>query len=453
MKRTILSIFALVICTVLILSTVACDRTADTTGTEPAKTTDAAGTSSSTPTSSATPDSFKISSEKLMLFVKESTVLQSNDEKNTKWRSDNSDVVKIDEKGNVYALKKGSAVITAENADGEAIQCKVTVYDPSDYVKLSDIKSITLKQEQIDKEIEKEYEYMSEYFAERKAAEEGRLIEKNDIASISFSGVLEGETEPFEGGTGVYDLGIGSGSFIGGFEDGLIGHKAGETVILNLTFPENYVDPSKDPERAEKFNGKKVVFTVQISKVYLMIPAEITDDLVAKATNGQYKTIAEYTEYLSKQLREYLSLEEVISACEITSYPDELVNYYNEVWINNKFGMYAQYYGMTAVEFACKYYGYTEDELYETATNNSKAYIEQLYVVYSVIGGEDFSVSPQDRDRILSDYATSGGFESVDELIKEAGEGYIDNYVANEYAIELIVSWIDISEAEDDIST
>ena len=85
---------------------------------------------------------------------------------------------------------------------------------------------------------------------------EGTPIEYGMTARIDYVGRVGGET--FEGGTGSYDLGIGSGAFIPGFEDQLVGHTAGETVLVDLTFPDDY---------HEKLAGKDVEFTVTINEL------------------------------------------------------------------------------------------------------------------------------------------------------------------------------------------
>ena len=99
-------------------------------------------------------------------------------------------------------------------------------------------------------------------------------VEEGDTANIDYEGKLDGEA--FDGGTAKdTDLEIGSGTFIPGFEDGLIGVKIGDTVDLPLTFPENYT---------EELAGKDVVFTVTVNSVKRM--PELTDDLVNQITDG-----------------------------------------------------------------------------------------------------------------------------------------------------------------------
>ena len=111
-----------------------------------------------------------------------------------------------------------------------------------------------------------------------------RAIELGDTANIDYVGKKDGVA--FDGGTASgYNLGIGSGSFIDGFEEGLVGVKPGETVDLNLTFPEGY--------QAEDLAGQKVVFTVTVNYILPAAPADMEDAVVAGFDNEAYTNVAE----------------------------------------------------------------------------------------------------------------------------------------------------------------
>ncbi len=100
------------------------------------------------------------------------------------------------------------------------------------------------------------------------------VVENGDVANIDYCGKKDGVA--FEGGTAQgFDLTIGSGQFIPGFEDGLVGKKVGETVDLDLTFPENY--------DSEELAGAKVVFTVTVNSLKKGLIAKVVD--VAKVNN------------------------------------------------------------------------------------------------------------------------------------------------------------------------
>ena len=120
-----------------------------------------------------------------------------------------------------------------------------------------------------------------------------REIKKDDIANIDFVGSVDGVE--FEGGKGEdYPLTIGSGTFISGFEDQLIGHKAGETVDVKVTFPENY--------GAKDLAGKEALFVTTIKTVKeKQVPA--ADDEFASEVS-EFDTLDEYKKDLKKTLKE-----------------------------------------------------------------------------------------------------------------------------------------------------
>ena len=126
-----------------------------------------------------------------------------------------------------------------------------------------------------------------------RVVEVDREIKKDDIANIDFVGSVDGVA--FEGGKGEnYDLTIGSNTFIPGFEDQLIGHKAGETVDVKVTFPENY--------GAKDLAGKEALFVTTIKTVKeKQVPA--ADDEFASEVS-EFDTLDEYKKDLKKTLKE-----------------------------------------------------------------------------------------------------------------------------------------------------
>ncbi len=140
-------------------------------------------------------------------------------------------------------------------------------------------------------------------------ADEGRagtLVRSGDILNIDYEGKTDGVA--FEGGTGTgYNLTIGSGTFIPGFEDALIGQTVGETVDIDVTFPEDY---SVNANLA----GKPAVFTVKINYVSKALD-HVTDEYINK--NTEYSTVQEYEgEYLTSYLTEKAKTEKMESEYE-----------------------------------------------------------------------------------------------------------------------------------------
>lgn len=183
----------------------------------------------------------------------------------------------------VTQIEPGKAFIfTAE----VAVKPEVTL---GEYKGLEVPKSETeVTDEEIESELKKEQEKNS-----RTITVEDRGAENGDIATIDFEGFVDGTA--FEGGKGTdYPLTLGSGSFIPGFEDQLVGAKAGDHVEVNVTFPEEY--QSKD------LAGKAAVFQCDVKKVETKELPELDDDFAQDVS--EFDTLAEYKEDIKKNLTE-----------------------------------------------------------------------------------------------------------------------------------------------------
>ncbi|HHW48717.1 MAG TPA: trigger factor [Clostridiaceae bacterium] len=143
-----------------------------------------------------------------------------------------------------------------------------------------------------DEDVEKELKRVAERNS-RLITVEDRGIQKDDIAIIDFNGFVDGKE--FEGGKGTdYHLTIGSGQFIPGFEDQLIGAKTGDEVDVNVVFPEDY--------HATELAGKPALFKVKVKEIKVK-ELPVLDDEFAKDIS-EFDTLEEYKEDLKKKLRE-----------------------------------------------------------------------------------------------------------------------------------------------------
>lgn len=159
-------------------------------------------------------------------------------------------------------------------------------------VKLGDYKKLTAKAEKSTvkaEEIDEIIERMRAGFAEKK--EVTRAAKDGDETVIDFIG--KKDDVAFDGGTGTdYTLVLGSNQFIPGFEEGIVGHKVGETFDLELSFPEDY--------HAKELAGQKVVFTTTLKKVTESQLPKIDDELAQKA--GPFKTVAELKADIKREI-------------------------------------------------------------------------------------------------------------------------------------------------------
>ncbi len=144
------------------------------------------------------------------------------------------------------------------------------------------------------KEVEERIKEMAEAQAPFVSLEEERGLQDGDLAVIDFEGFLDGE--PFEGGKAEnFELRIGSGQFIPGFEEQLVGMKKGEEKTIKVTFPETY--------RNEKLAGKEVEFKIKLHDIKVKEPVEIDDALAQKLLNKEEAALANLEKEVKEQIR------------------------------------------------------------------------------------------------------------------------------------------------------
>lgn len=177
-------------------------------------------------------------------------------------------------------------------------------------IKLGNYKKLGVKKQVAkvtDADIDDVIERMRKGFAERKDAD--RAAKSGDDVVIDFTGKKEGVA--FDGGTAKdFTLGLGSGQFIPGFEEGVEGHKAGDEFEVALTFPKDY--------HAETLAGMPVVFEVKLNAVKEVVLPKVDDDFAKKA--GPFKTVAELKADIKRELTTSKEREAV------DKFKDELVS-------------------------------------------------------------------------------------------------------------------------------
>ena len=197
-------------------------------------------------------------------------------------------------------------------------------------------------------------------------------IEKGDTAVIDFEGFVDGVA--FEGGKAEnYELEIGSGTFIPGFEDQLIGMVTGEQKDINVTFPENY---------AKELAGKPAVFKILVHEVKTRVLPEVDDEFVEDLEIKDVKTKDQYLEYIKNELSENLKrqaennfvntlVDKVISDAK-TELPEGVVNKEVEEQVK-RVEKQAKAYNLP-VELLLKYSGVESLDAYK---EQAKKYIEK----------------------------------------------------------------------------
>ena len=254
-----------------------------------------------------------------------------NKETETKTEETGTEAVAGEEAG----AEEGSEA-SEESAEQASIYFKDIAVD--DYVTLGEYKGLEVlqsKQEVTQQDVDNFIHYTLEGYSELQPITDRDVVENGDTANIDYEGKKDGVA--FDGGTAQgQDLVIGSGTFIPGFEEGLVGVKVGETVDLDLTFPEEY--------HSEELAGQKVVFTVTVNSISRHVDPELTDEFVAGLGIEGISTVAEFQEY-AKQGLEDQALEDfnynvkmqvltlVMNNAQIQEPPAELVEKYKNVTV------------------------------------------------------------------------------------------------------------------------
>ena len=272
--------------------------------------------------------------------------------------------------------------------------------------------------------------YINSNFLEPKAETvpvTGRSVQEGDIANIDFVGYQDGVA--FEGGTGAgYDLTIGSGQFIDGFEAGLIGVEIGEQVSLNLTFPDSYTNP--------ELAGQPVVFEVTVNSISEKKYPELTDELVQQLSEegynvGQCQTAAElndwvYNLYYQSALSAYENEIETTMASTIMNDstfqdpPEEMVDRFVES-IEKNMSSRAASVGMTLAQYML-YQGLNEDA-YRAAFEEEGVRMTKQYIMYQAIAdNEGLNPTEEEVEEELSTLVTVYGYASEEELKKSVDE-------------------------------
>ena len=270
-----------------------------------------------------------------------------------------------------------------------------------------------------------------------------RPVEEGDIVNIDYEGKIDGVA--FDGGTAQgYDLTIGSDTFIDGFEDGLIGAETGETVDVNVTFPENY--------QGEEVAGKDAVFTVTVNSISVETLPELTDEFVQGLDVG-VNTVEEYRQYAYDLLMEeeqathdsnaeIAVLEAVMAGSQIQDPPEDMTNrYYNRIIDNMTY--YASLYGYDLETFLSMQ-GTSEDAIRESAAQAG----QEIIVMQAIADAEGLSVTDEELDAEIETNAGSLGYDDVEEYRASLDvEGYRE-YMMSEKVLNFLLENAVVTDVE-----
>lgn len=305
-------------------------------------------------------------------------------------------------------------------------------------VKLGEYKGLTVEkqerdvtEEEVDAAIEEKRQSLAELVLKEDAP-----AENGDTVVIDYKGLKDGVA--FDGGTAEnYSLELGSGTFIPGFEDQLVGAKAGDDVEVKLSFPEDY--------QAEDLAGQAVVFEVKVHEVKTKELPELDDDF-AKDADEEVETFAEYKEKVRKDLEEAkenlakerveeLAIEQAVANAEVVELPEVMVH--DEVhrgmenFLNNM-----QQQGITP-ELYYQITGTTEADLHKQYEADADQRVKTSLVVEAIAKAENFEVTDEDLEKELTSLAEAYGME-VDAVRNALSKDMLEHDIVLKKALDLI---------------
>lgn len=291
--------------------------------------------------------------------------------------------------------------------NGFTIKLKVTVKPEVELKAYKGIKAekekVTVKKSEIKEEVERALEKDAKL-----VAVEGKAAKKGDTATIDFEGFLDGVA--FEGGKAEnYDLELGSGNFIPGFEDQVIGHKAGEEFDIDVTFPEDY--------GSEELAGKPVVFKIKLHKIMKKELPKYDDEFVKDVS--EFDTIADYEKSLEEEIkaRKEAAADRAFENAVMDELVNNLVAEIPAVMIDNEinnqineFDYRLRSQGM-ALDMYLQYIGMDMAALRDSYKEGAEKSVKLRLALEKVTELENIEISDEDIETELKTYADSYGME------------------------------------------
>jgi len=320
----------------------------------------------------------------------------------------------------------------------------VSVKDVDKYITIGEYKGIQLDktvaeitEEEVDAQISNDLKNKAEEVTDKNGT-----VENGDLVTINFVGTKDGET--FDGGTANnYDLTIGEGMMIDGFEDGIIGMKKGETKEVPLTFPEDYYEPS--------MAGADVVFKITLQN-FRRTP-ELSEEWVA--ANTDYETLEEYREGTRKTLAEAAeqsaqnnlqntAWETVIGNCEVKEYPQDDID--NAVAEYKKLNEEYAAQGDMDLEKFVESQGLTMEAFEEQCQQHAEAKVKQNLVVQGIMDKEGLTLEDEESLKIQNQLIEQFGVKNLADLVDQYGQVAVDESIGILRVTDFIVDQAEIKD-------
>lgn len=242
---------------------------------------------------------------------------------------------------------------------------------------------------------------------------EDRALEMKDISTIDFEGFVDGVA--FEGGKGEnFELTIGSGQFIPGFEEQLVGMKIGEEREINVKFPDEY--------HAENLAGKDAMFKVKLISIKSKVLPELDDEFAKDIS--EFDTLEEYKKDVEKKLKEEKekqaeadkeaqAIEKIVENTEV-NIPDSMIEDQMEQMVE-QFNANLSYQGLN-LETYCKYLGTTVEAFKETLKPQATKDVKLKLALEYIAKTENITATDEDINAKIDELAKEYGNENADSL-------------------------------------
>lgn len=305
-----------------------------------------------------------------------------------------------------------------------------------DYVTLPDTESFTLSDDATtvsDSDIDN---YISSnILSNYKTTNEitNRAAENGDTVNIDFAGSIDGVA--FDGGTGSdYDLTLGSGTFIDGFEDQIVGHMPGETFDVNVTFPDDY--------QATNLAGKDAVFATTLNYINEDVTPDLTDDWVSSnlAESMGMNNVAELKTFVSNSLLFHQEANELYGqlydAADVsTDLPENVQQYFTDIILYQPY-MYAKMYGISMEDSLSKN-GYSSvDEYLENSKSSKQNMIKQILIMQALAEKNNIVC---DTDILNAEFSRYFGSTDMTSYVNTYGENYVKTNILHDIVMQNLI--------------
>lgn len=338
---------------------------------------------------------------------------------------------------------------TVAETETEVIPSSADItYDAGDYVSLGDYMDmeVTLdKDYQVTDDMVKNYVNNNvianyPYYVES----DKTVVENGDVVNIDYEGLLDGEA--FDGGTAQdYDLEIGSGSFIDGFEDGLIGAEVGKETDLNLTFPEDYGNSD--------LAGKEVVFKVTVNAIKEkqdITYDTLTDEYVTYLSDklgASYETVNDLTSDIRTYLEEQANssrtqairsavIAKLPEVCTVNALPDGLLDARMQEYLKKFEDTYCK--DTTLEDYLSSTYNTTVDDFKTQVQSEIETELDTQLILEAIAAVENIEFDEDGFNSYVSSLLSNYGYDSEDALYEnyaqtaEDGKAYLQTiYLCN----------------------